>query len=181
MAGDEKKALFTEQYEAVYRDLYRFAVYTLRNTYDAQDAVSDTVADAYASFSKLRSRESFRSWIFAILSNKCKRRIREYARGAVEIPDTLPADQSDTTADMDVREAFSKLSSEERLILSMDIFAGYSSKEIGRMLHMNENTVRSRKSRALEKMRLQLPEYNSRRAGTPARDGGESRKEVLYE
>ncbi|MDD6615504.1 MAG: sigma-70 family RNA polymerase sigma factor, partial [Lachnospiraceae bacterium] len=52
--------------------------------------------------------------------------------------------------------AFSQLSREERLILSMNPFAGYSSQEIGDVLGMNPNTVRSRQSRALKKMQEKL-------------------------
>ena len=53
---------------------------------------------------------------------------------------------------MDVRAAFYKLNDEERLVLSMNLFGGYTGKEIAAMLDMNENTVRSLKSRALKKM-----------------------------
>ena len=38
------------------------------------------------------------------------------------------------------------------MILSLHLFGGYTSKEIGKLLDLNENTVRSRQKRALEKM-----------------------------
>ena len=60
--------------------------------------------------------------------------------------------------DMDVRAAFYKLNDEERLILSSSLFGGYTGKEIASMLEMNENTVRSLKSRALKKMEQMLSE-----------------------
>ena len=47
---------------------------------------------------------------------------------------------------------------EERLIISMHLFAGYTSREIARILHKNENTIRSKESRALAKMRQMLEE-----------------------
>ena len=46
---------FAELYAGIYKDMYRFALYTLRNTSDAEDAVSDAVTDAFASIRKLRS------------------------------------------------------------------------------------------------------------------------------
>ena len=61
-----------------------------------------------------------------------------------------------------MRQAFSKLEEEERLIISMHIFAGYTSKEIGRILHKNENTIRSKESRALKKMERLLQEEEVR-------------------
>ena len=51
-----------------------------------------------------------------------------------------------------MRAAFARLGDEERLILSLNLFGGYTSKEIGRILDLNDNTVRSRQKRALEKM-----------------------------
>ncbi len=152
---------FIEQYNLVYKDLYRFALYTLKSAHDAEDIVSDTVVDAYASFSKLRDINSFRAWIFRILSNKCKKKLKEYAdrrkkETADEFYEKSETNYNDLAENLQIRLAFSSLSEEERLILSMDIFAGYTSGEIGEILHINENTVRSKKSRALKKLREQL-------------------------
>ena len=52
---------FEENYRQVYRDLYRFALYTLGNPQDAEDVVSDAVVDAYQSYGKLRNQEAFRA------------------------------------------------------------------------------------------------------------------------
>lgn len=60
-------------YQEIYEDLYRFACYTLKNSADAQDAVSETVMDAFASIRTLRAEDAFKSWMFRILSNKCKK------------------------------------------------------------------------------------------------------------
>ena len=56
----------------------------------------------------------------------------------------------------DVKEAFARLEEEERMILSYSVFAGQGSEEIAQMLEMNAATVRSKKSRALGKMRKML-------------------------
>ena len=64
---------FASLYQEIYEDLYRFAVFILQNPADAQDAVSEAVVDAFASVRRLRREEAFRSWMFRILSAKCKR------------------------------------------------------------------------------------------------------------
>ena len=61
---------FADLYRSIYADLYRFALYTLKNPTDAEDAVSETVMDAFTSIHKLRSVASFKTWIFQILSIK---------------------------------------------------------------------------------------------------------------
>ena len=65
---------FAGLYAQIYKDLYRFAVCTLQNLHDAEDAVSETVLDAFAQIGSLRKPESFKSWMFAILSVKCRKR-----------------------------------------------------------------------------------------------------------
>ena len=133
---------FARLYAGIYEDMYRFALYTLRNASDAEDAVSDAVTDAFALIRKLRSEDAFKSWIFRILSNKCKDKLRESGPEMTEC--------------IQVRKLFFELADEERLIISMHQFAGYTSREISEILHMNENTVRSKESRALKKMKQQL-------------------------
>lgn len=158
MEENRDQQTFIRLYGEVYQDLYHFALYTLKNIHDAEDVTSDAVTDAYESFSKLRSLDSFRPWIFKILSNKCKRKIKEYVNKTVELPDDLAGSREGLEQDCQVRQAFSKLEEEERLIISMHIFAGYTSKEIGKILHKNENTIRSKESRALKKMERLLQE-----------------------
>lgn len=146
---------FADLYGKFYKDMYRFALYTLGHKQDAEDVVSETVIDAYKGFSRLRNKESFRPWIFKILTVKCKRKLKGYIHRTVELPPDLSGESS-MEKDLLVRQEFFRLSEEERLIISMHIFGGYSSKETGRILHMNHNTIRSRESRALEKMRAGL-------------------------
>ena len=38
---------FAKLYEIIYKDLYRMALYTLGNSHDAENAVSDAVVDAF--------------------------------------------------------------------------------------------------------------------------------------
>lgn len=147
---------FAELYRGVYQELFRFALYTLKNSHDAEDAVSDTVADAWAQISSLKKEESFKAWIFKILSNKCRRCLKLYTEKTEELPEDLCEEKGDAEEQLDVRAAFARLADEERLILSMHIFGGYSSREIGEALQMNDSTVRSRQKRALEKMEAWL-------------------------
>lgn len=146
-------------YQEIYEDLYRFAVYILKNPADAQDMVSDTVTDAYAAIHKLRAEEAFKGWIFRILSNKCKAKLKEYADKTVELSQeitdqaALSKSSSEAAEHIQVRMLFWELPPEDRMIIAMHLFAGYTSREIAAQLHMNENTVRSRESRALKKMK----------------------------
>ena len=150
---------FEENYRQVYRDLYRFALYTLGNPQDAEDVVSDAVVDAYQSYGKLRNQEAFRAWIFKILTAKCKRKLKEYVNKTVELEESgLAQEDREWTVEesQDVRDAFFTLSEEERLIISMSVFGGYNSREIGESLLIRDTTVRSKLSRAFDKMQKVL-------------------------
>lgn len=158
MAKSGDADAFAELYRGIYLDLYHFALYTLRSPADAEDAVSETVIDAFTSIQKLRSEESFKAWIFKILSAKCKRRMKYLQPFPDEFSENIPfEDSSENLAELiDVRNYFFQLKDEERLIISMHIFAGYTSQEIAKILHLNPNTVRSKESRALKKLSKQL-------------------------
>ena len=69
---------FSEMYETVYRDLYRYALCLMKNPQEAEDAVSEAVITAYENIHKLKKEEAFKSWIFTILTNKCKKRLKNF-------------------------------------------------------------------------------------------------------
>ncbi len=58
---------FSLLYQEVYRDLYRFALYTLKNIHDAEDVVSDTVADAWKGIRGSGEQNLLRRGFFAFL------------------------------------------------------------------------------------------------------------------
>ena len=68
---------FAQMYEAVYLDLYRFAVCMMRDRQEAEDAVSEAVVAAYENIGKLRSRDAFKNWIFTILANICRKKLKK--------------------------------------------------------------------------------------------------------
>ncbi len=162
LAKQKDTQAFSRLYEEIYQDLYRYAYYTLKNPHDAEDVVSEAVADAFYGIKGLRKPESFRSWIFAILSAKCKRKLKSYVNKALPLDAELLTQEeiicNGLEERQDLRKALLQLSDKERMILNLSIVAGFTSIEIGKQLHMNHNTVRSIQSRALLKMKEFLTE-----------------------
>lgn len=71
---------FARMYEEIYKDLYRFALCMMKNEQDAEDAVSDAVLSGYENIRKLRDEKAFKSWMFTILANTCKKKLQNRSR-----------------------------------------------------------------------------------------------------
>ena len=163
LAKQRDSKAFARLYEEIYTDLYRYAYYTLKNPHDAEDVVSEAVADAFYEIHGLQKPNAFKSWMFAILSAKCKRKLKSYVDKTVPLDENFNdtwqyVDSADLEERHDVRKALLKLSDRERMILNLSVVAGFTSAEIGKQLHINHNTVRSIQSRALAKLKDFLEE-----------------------
>jgi len=143
---------FAQMYEVIYKDLYRFALCIMRHPEDAEDAVSEAVISAYQHVNKLRNQDAFKSWIFTILANVCKKKLRNPAGKERSLEGYDGTEQKDMGMPVDIKKAFYILSEEERLIVALSVFGGYNSSEIGTIYKLNASTVRSKRKRALEKM-----------------------------
>ena len=152
---------FSEMYETVYRDLYRYALCLMKHPQEAEDAVSEAVVAAYENIHKLKKEEAFKSWIFTILTNKCKKRLKKASKESPGREEELPeqSEVPDYDLSMDVKKAFFVLSEEEQIVVGLSVLGGYCSQEIGEMMKLNSNTVRSKRSRALRKMECVLGGY----------------------
>ena len=157
---------FANLYKSIYADLYKMAYYIIGNRELAEDIVSDTVIDAYRSISSLKDCDKFESWILKILTNKCKRAMRnKYSKFSIFNPNARnPEDyhlQSKDRISMqeeltDITRALAQLSYEDKVIISLCIIEGYKSTEVAKILSMKPTTVRSRLNRGLSKMKKYL-------------------------
>lgn len=151
---------FAKLYEKIYKKLYAFALYTLKRPEDAEDVVSAAVTDAFETIGKLKKDEAFSGWMFRIVANKCNQKIREYYTQGEQLTEDImkTAGKFENSWDdtkeesIEIRQTFFELSEEERKIVGLHVFFGYKTREIADALGMNENTVRSKESRALKRM-----------------------------
>lgn len=147
---------FSRLYEMVYKDLYHIALYCLRNTHDACDAVSDTVIDAFSSIGKLKSPEAFKNWILKILYSKIKRKQKEYINCNNATEEEINESKDFNFDSAELKEALDTLDNESKIILSLSVLEGYSSREIAEICGIRASTVRSRLTRIKQKLRAEL-------------------------
>lgn len=147
---------FMQYYENVYPQLYRTALYYMRNRQEAEDAVQDAALAAYEKFYQLRDKEKFAPWIMRILVNRCRKRMRDWFRKEEDIAEISISQEPDFVTSLAVKQVFWELKEDERLIVALSVFGGYTSEEIASILDKNHSTIRSRYRRALQKMRKKL-------------------------
>ncbi len=144
-------------YETYSKDMYKFALYYLGSPVLAEDCVSECVLTAFQKISTLKKPASFKSWIFKILYNCCNKALSEKirARETVELSSLvdLCKEDSDHSEIISLKNSLEKLTEEERTIILLSYTAGYTSKEIGKMLQLKDSTVRSKLMRSTEKLR----------------------------
>lgn len=173
-AKNGDKESFAQVYEMVAPDLYKVALYTLGNSHDAEDVVSETFIEAYKGISNLRKIESFRAWMMRILSIRCKRKIGDYVKDkqVYDIEDfaAILADDGDVSAEVSeqitVTQALGRLSSQERMIISLSVLEGYTTKDIAQIMGSPQGTISSRLHRSYAKLREMLdPESKNKQSG----------------
>lgn len=143
---------YGELYEYYLSDMYRFALSVCRNPSDAEDAVQDAALSVFKSIHGLYDPTKFKAYLFTALSNACKKTFREET---AEIPENT-ADETQNFISVDVKKALSILDSESREIVLLSAVGGFKSGEIAKILNMMPPTVRTKKRRALSKMRKEL-------------------------
>lgn len=142
--------------------LFAIAMRILRETDLAEDAVQQTLVEAWRDLPSLRDPDRFEGWLYRTLVRSCyaeaARRRRWTSRVRV-LPEHGPsvADDTLTVADRDQLErGFRRLPAEQRAVLVMHHYLGLSSAEIATTLGIAAGTVRSRLHYAHRGMRAAL-------------------------
>lgn len=157
--GDQRS--FAQLYDALSLYMYKYAMYSLGNHYDAEDVVSETFMDAFRGLHTLRDESSFKPWIMKILSIKIKRKIKEYTeqRDTLELSEEIGLGEDpslDMTEHSAVMESLKILNPQERQIVVLSAIYGYTTKEVAQMLGSPQGTISSKLHRALAKLRAVL-------------------------
>lgn len=153
---------FVRRYEKLYPKMYRTAYYYMQNAQEAEDAVQDAVLTAFEKRDQLREEERFDAWLMRILVNRCKKRMKTWFRKEEAWESICPSLELYHVKDTDlamasaVKEVFWELKEEERFIVALSVFGGYTSEEIAYILDKNHSTIRSKYRRALQKMKRKL-------------------------
>jgi RNA polymerase sigma factor (sigma-70 family) len=147
---------------------FRTAYLITASAADAEDAVQEAAVKAYRALGRFRAGKPFRPWFLAIVANEARNRRRSAGRrerlalraaddplsgGAVPSPEAaiLEAEQR-----AELLAAIDELREEDRLAIACRYFLGLSEEETASALGWRRGTVKSRTSRALDRLRAQM-------------------------
>jgi RNA polymerase sigma-70 factor (ECF subfamily) len=163
VAGD--RYAFEELFHRHHRQLYRLAHITSRNPEDAADALQDAMLSAHRSAAAFRYDSAVSSWLYRIVVNACLDRLRRGKNNPTAVLHEDAAHVADPTPRVDtaivIERALMRLPVEQRAAVVAVDMQGYSVAETARMLGVAEGTVKSRCSRAREKLAEALDYFDS--------------------
>ena len=160
-------------YEALvqqYQELaFRVAYQVTQNAADAEDATQEAFVNAYYALPRFRTGAPFRPWLLRIVANEARNRraaagrrnaLAERAQAAQPSGETALSPEGAAEAG-EVRStlltALRRLRVDDRLVLAYRLFFDLSEAEMAEALDCPKGTVKSRLSRALQRLRAELP------------------------
>ena len=153
-AKNGDKAAFGRLIETMKVKMYKTSISILKNDDDACDAIQETLISAYKNISSLNS-EYFSTWIIRILINKCYDIIRKNKK-IIYLNEQMQVEQ-DSYYQMyceksDLEIILNQLDEDLRTVTVLYYYDDLSIAEISEILSIPEGTVKSRLSRARDKI-----------------------------
>ncbi len=151
------KDIFAQAIEEVKKDTYKVAYCYMHNENDAMDCVCNAVEKAFIHLRKLKEPSFFKTWFTRIVINECKAMLRKKKK-VLDISDSLytenyMADRLDIT---DLKWLISQLSKEDRTLIYMKFYLGYTLDEIAQILEKPQGTIKTRIYGNLKKLKNEL-------------------------
>ena len=155
--GDAYSELVSRHQSVAFRVAYALC----RDASDAEEAAQDGFVKAHAALPRFREGAPLRPWLLTIVANEARNRARSAARrrrlaerAAAQPPPPAP---EIALPDPELRDAIARLPERDREVIWLRYFAGLDEAETAAALGCRRGTVKSRTSRALDRLRRELP------------------------
>lgn len=159
------KDAFTELVLLLKADLYKIAKTRIKNDEDIYDVIQETMIIAFSSIKKLKKIESFKPWIIKILINTINSTYKKASKNKiislekVEAYSSLSCHEYDKVETiLDFNFILKNFKYEDRIIIILYYMEKFTDKEIGEILKLKENTVKTKRTRIKESIKDVLKE-----------------------
>ena len=149
---------FIELIDSIKIDLYKIARTRLTVNDDIEDAVQETMIEAFNSLKMLRNEKLFKKWIIKILINKCnkiyKKRKNNISYEDLEAEKFIGDNSTEyVISNLEFDNMLMPLNYDEKIAVVLYYLEDYTTKDIAKILKTSENTIKSRLRRAKIKMK----------------------------
>lgn len=167
-----------------YQDMvYAYAFQKVRNDADAKDIVQEVFLRAFRHLDQLRCPHQFRTWLYTIMSNECKRWLARIAKSRQRETGLEDAAEADLQVEpehvrelaewqVNLEQAIAELPEDNRVVVSMFYMSECSLKEVGKFLGVSANTVKGKLHRARQQLGRTLSEHYGRHLKEHKLEGG---------
>jgi RNA polymerase sigma factor (sigma-70 family) len=140
--------------------VYRALLLTLRDPELVADAVHEALARALAQWEQVSTYANPVGWVYRVALNWARSRLRRLARELLtgQPPERRPAADVAAPSDPAVALALRGLPVEQRAVVILRLYLDWSIEEVAAALALPPGTVKSRLSRALDRLRERLEE-----------------------
>jgi RNA polymerase sigma-70 factor (ECF subfamily) len=161
-----------DAYEALLHEherfAYRLAYLITRDAGDAEDALQEAFVKAFRALGRFRRGAAFRPWLLKIVTNEARTKSRSRRRHAAiasraeerEPPQSLEASPESALISEELRQrllaAVDRLPEKLRAVVTCRYLLELSEEETAAVLGIRRGTVKSRLSRALQKLETWL-------------------------
>ena len=157
--GDE--IAFKQLTQSIENDLYRVAKTRLSDDDDIKDAIQNTMIITYKNARKIKDINCFKTWMIHVLINECNKIYKKNKKNN-EIFNKLIIDSGfenyeDSIQEINNKMSFDKLieklNYDEKIVLTLYYNSGLSYTQISKILKINVNTIKSRLTRSVNKLK----------------------------
>ena len=154
MNTQEMDEIFERYCDAVYRLAYSY----LKNAADAEDVVQDVFVKRTQCSKKFRDEEHEKAWLLRVTINRAKDLLKSHwmTKRDMEEKIYLGYDLEMDWEKKEVLEQVLALPEKCKMAVYLHYFEGYTSKEIGKILHCTESAVRMRLKKGRELLKMEL-------------------------
>lgn len=150
--------------------IHRFAYRFLMDSDDANEITQKTFIKAYQKIDTLDEPGKFSPWLYRVANNLCIDELRRAGRKNIDTIADWSEHESENKSPQKnlekselselLQKALMTLPDEQRVVVVMKQYEGFTFREISEILEQPENTVKSRMYYGLKSMRSTLTNWN---------------------
>jgi len=150
--GKEITEIYNRHVDTVYRICFSF----MKNVPETEDMVQETFLRLISSPVVFQSKAHEKAWLIVTASNLCRDTLKKWWRKTEDINDPTLGLKQPPFEINEVLAAILELPHDQKTVVYMYYYEGYSTADIASYLRCPHATVRSRLSRARKNLKMKL-------------------------